>query len=236
MLGGVPDHDDIDLRTERLATLGLVAAGIGHDLRNPLAVIESSSFILRGIVSDERGRRHVETITKAVQSCNRIVSSLLELTRGGPVDRRPVHPEDVFAAALRQLVVPPTATVDVVVDEGLILQADGGLLEQAVANLVANALHSLDGKVGRITASARRREGGAEIAVADDGPGFDPAILPHAFDPLVTGRLAGIGLGLALVHSIADRHDGRVVAENRPSGGALVRMWLPMAASAGGLP
>lgn len=232
----MPDPDDSQRRTERLATLGLVAAGIGHDLRNPLAVIESSAFILRRIVADERGRRHAETITKAVQSCNRIVSSLLELTRSGPLDRRPVHPEDVFAAALGQIVVPPTATVDVVVEEGLILQADGGLLEQVVANLVANALHSLDGRVGRITISAQRRDQGAEIIVGDDGPGFDPAILPHAFDPLVTGRLAGVGLGLALVHSIADRHDGRVVAENRPGGGGVVRLWLPMAAREGGSP
>src|SRR5215510_1125577 len=117
MLDAVADPDDRERRTERLATLGLVAAGIGHDLRNPLAVIESSAFILRRIVADdERGRRHIETITKAVQSCNRIVSSLLELTRIGPVDRRPVHAEDVFAAALGQLVVPETATVQLAVE------------------------------------------------------------------------------------------------------------------------
>ncbi|HET6584503.1 MAG TPA: HAMP domain-containing sensor histidine kinase [Nannocystaceae bacterium] len=221
------DGDDDEHSTARLATLGLVAAGIGHDLRNPLAVIESSAFILRRIVADERGLRHVETIAKAVQSCNRIVSSLLELTRLGPVDRRPVHPEDVLAGALGQIVVPKSATVNVVVEDGLIFQADGGLLEQVVANLVANALHSLDGRTGTITVSAQRRDDGAEIAVSDDGPGFDPAILPHAFDPLVTGRLAGVGLGLALVRSIADRHGGRVVAENRPGGGAVVRLWLP---------
>jgi signal transduction histidine kinase len=228
-----PD-DDADarergLRNERLVNVGLVAAGIAHELRNPLSVIESSAFILRKLVVDERARRHVETITKQVNDCNRIVGSLLELTRDGPIDLRLVQPEDVFAGAIGLVDVPSEITVETEIERGLVLFAHGGLLVQAVANLVVNAVRVL-GRAGTIRLSARRLGDEAELVVTDDGPGFSREILRHAVQPLVTsGNVAGIGLGLALVRSIAERHGGRAQAENPARGGALVRLVVPAA-------
>jgi signal transduction histidine kinase len=217
----------------RLVTVGLVAAGIAHELRNPLSVIESSAFILRKLVEGERAHRHVETIAKQVKDCNRIVAALLELTRAGPVERSPVRPEDVFASALDHAVVPDDIEVVSSVDEGLVLSANGSLLAQAVANLVTNSVRALASRAGQVALTASRTATGAEIVVTDDGPGFPPDVLPHAFEPLVTGDLVGTGLGLALVRSIVERHGGRVCAENRPDGGALVRLSLPHIASEG---
>jgi len=228
---GSSDADDPAARerTERLVNVGLVAAGIAHDLRNPLSVIESSAFILRKLVVGERASRHVETITKQVNDCNRIVGSLLELTRAGPVDLRPVHPEDVFAGALGLCDVPSGIAVEIDIADGLVLRAHGGLLVQAFANLVANSVRVL-GRSGTIRLSARRSGEEAELVVVDDGPGFPAAILRDAFEPLVTsGNVAGIGLGLALVRVIAERHGGRAQAENPASGGALVRLLVPAA-------
>jgi signal transduction histidine kinase len=226
------DADEHEERRDRLVTLGLVAASIAHELRNPLSVIESSAFLLRKLVADERGRRHVETIAKQVVDCNRIVSALLELTRAGPVERRPLPPEDVFTGAIAQAVVPEAVAIVVDVEDGALVHGNGALLVQAVANLVMNAVRALGGRRGTIRLTARVVDDRTEIEVADDGPGFDPAILPRAFEPLVTGSVAGLGLGLALVRSIAERHEGSVVAENLDDGGAVVRLLLP--ASEGG--
>lgn len=232
------DTDENERRRElgdpdRLITVGLVAAGIAHELRNPLSVIESSAFILRKLVDGARALRHVETITKQVKDCNRIVGALLELTRAGAVERSPVRPEDVFASALDQAVVPDEIVVATAVDDGLVLSANGNLLAQAVANLVSNSVRALGGRPGRLQLAASRTAAGAEIVVTDDGPGFPADVLPRAFEPLVTGHLAGFGLGLALVRSIAERHGGRAVAENRPGGGALVRLSLPLGTTEG---
>lgn len=212
---------------DRLITVGLVAAGIAHELRNPLSVIESSAFILRKLVDGDRALRHVETIATQVKDCNRIMAALLELTKAGPVERTSVRPEDAFASALDHAVVPDDVEVTTAVDEGLVLSANGTLLAQAVANLVTNSVRALAGRAGRVRLAACRTDEGADVSVTDDGPGFPADVLPRAFEPLVTGHLAGTGLGLALVRSIAERHGGRAIAENRPEGGAIVRLSLP---------
>lgn len=222
------DSDDRLRRNERLVTLGLVAASIGHDLRNPLGVIESSAFILRRNLGDEHSQRHLEKIANQVRTCNRIVTSLLELARNRPIHRGEFDPAALFASALATVAVPDGIAVAVDIEPGLVLHVDGGLVEQVVSNLVGNAIQAIAG-TGTIVVCARRAadEGMIEIAVLDDGPGFDPDILPRVFEPLVTGRSTGIGLGLAIVSSVAERHAGRVVAENRASGGAAVRLLLP---------
>lgn len=227
------DSDDQIRRSERLATIGLVAATIGHDLRNPLGVIESSCYILRRIVNDERGTRHIQKISAQVHNCNRIVTALLELARSRPPRFAPVDLRVLFNASMAMLSIPENVVVEIDVEEGTTVEADGGLLEQVVINLVTNSLTALRGRGGRIVARAQAHdELFCALSVVDDGPGFDPELLPRVFEPLVTTRASGVGLGLALVKSVADRHRGTASAENRSSGGALVRVLLPWSSEA----
>lgn len=222
------DSDDQLRRGERLATIGMVAATIGHDLRNPLGVIESSAYILRRLVPDERGQRHLEKINGQVRNCNRIVTALLELARGRPARLTRIDPRVLFNASLAMLSIPDAVTVRIDVDDGVAIDADSSLLEQVVVNLVSNSIAAFRGRPGRITARATRHDDRfAALLVIDDGPGFDPELLPRAFEPLVTSRASGVGLGLALVRSVAERHRGMVAAENAPGGGAIVRVLLP---------
>lgn len=222
------DSDDHLRRNERLATIGMVAASIGHDLRNPLGVIESSAYILRRLVDDDRGQRHLDKIVNQVRSCNRIVTALLELARSRPPRFAPVEAKTLVKNALAMISTPESIDVRVEVAPGLLLHADAGLLEQAIINLVANAVQALGRGGGSITIRIAPHDADFHaIVVQDDGPGFDPEVLPKVFEPLVTTRASGVGLGLALVRSVAERHRGRAHAENASEGGATVRLLLP---------
>jgi signal transduction histidine kinase len=223
------DSEDRLRRRERLATIGQIAASIGHDLRNPLGVIESSLFILRRRLSDDpKSQRHIDKIARQVQNCDRIVTDLLDMARNSPPKRRAIDLDALVDDALAGLQVPPLMEIRREIAPSFELQADPGLLQQAVVNLITNAMRALSPNPGTIVIEARPTEDDyVLLTVSDNGPGFDTSILPLAFEPLVSTGAKGIGLGLALVKSVAERHGGWASARNRPEGGAEVTLRLP---------
>jgi nitrogen fixation/metabolism regulation signal transduction histidine kinase len=127
----------------------------------------------------------------------------------------------------------PAIPVETVLDPQLIgLSADRGRVRQVLNNLLTNALEALDGhrpaaievRTSIIDTGGVER---AQITVSDNGPGFPPELLGRVFDPYVTSKPKGTGLGLAIVKKIVDDHGGSIEAENRPEGGARVRVMLP---------
>lgn len=226
------DSEERLRRSERLATIGQIAASIGHDLRNPLSVIQSSLYILRKrIADDQRAIVHLHRIEAQIALCDNIISNLLQLARNQPPRRKRIDFAEIFHQVLSGLTVPPTINIEISVQPDIEFHADEGLLRQALANLVTNAVQAYDQKAGSIYLSACID--GAEhvvIEVADDGPGFDPDTMARVFEPLVTTRATGTGLGLALVRGVTERHGGAVLAFNRPQGGAAVRMRYPRVA------
>lgn len=222
------DSADRLRRRERLATIGQLAASIGHDLRNPLGVIESSLFILRRRPQpDDRTAKHLDKIAKQVQTCDRIVNDLLDMARNNPPRLEEVALRELVLEAIDQSAVPPSVHVQFDVDADLRATVDRGLLQQALVNLVTNAVRALQPDGGRVGIEARQSASGVELSVYDTGPGFDLDVLPLAFEPLVTTRAKGIGLGLALVKSVVERHGGHVRAYNRDVGGARIDISLP---------
>jgi len=216
-------------RRERLATIGQLAASIGHDLRNPLGVIESSLFILgRRPQDDPRVTKHLDRIAKQVQTCGRIVNDLLDMARNQPPRLQSVSLAKLVADVAEQVPVPASVSVafDVPAHPHVVL--DPGLTQQALVNVLSNAVRALQPAGGRIQVWARIDDDCVEITVVDDGPGFDPSIMPLAFEPLVTTRAKGIGLGLALVKSIIERHGGHVRGSNVATGGARIDIVLPV--------
>jgi signal transduction histidine kinase len=222
------DSEERLRRRERLATIGQLAASIGHDLRNPLGVIESSLFIMRRrIQGDDRATRHLEKIAKQVQTCDRIVTDLLDMARNNPPKLAPIDIEGAFQDALSAAPRTSTVTVRRQVDRTCELVADPGLLQQALVNLINNAVRAVE-QEGTVELRAEPAgEGSVCLSITDDGPGFDPSVLSIAFEPLVSTRAKGVGLGLALVKSVAERHGGQATAENLPGGGACVKLVLP---------
>ena len=229
MLQTYQEDSDARLRRhERLATIGQIAASIGHDLRNPLGVMQSSLYILRKRVGeDARMQRHVEKIDSQIRVCDDIIRNLLELARNTPPRREPIDFVALFGEAIEAATMPAHVRVQTEIGPGVDCRADPVLLRQAIVNLLTNAAQAHGDRPGHVHLSAGATDAGTLIAVSDDGPGFDPDTLARVFEPLVTTRTSGIGLGLALVKGVTERHGGTVEASNRPDGGALVRLHLP---------
>lgn len=224
------DSEDRMRRSERLATIGHIAASIGHDLRNPLSVIQSSMYILaRRLSGDEQAGRHIQRILAQVELCNGIISNLLQLARNRPPRREPIDFHSLIDKSLSALTIPQGIRVQRVIEDELSLQADAGLLSQALINLIDNALEAYGSDPGTICIEVHHdaTDGHVVIEVADEGPGFSQEAIAQVFEPLVTTRETGTGLGLALVKGITERHGGTVEAFNRPKGGAVVRLRLP---------
>lgn len=221
------------LRVERTAFGATLSAGVAHELRNPLAVMETSLFILQErLAGDERSLRQVRRLSEQVGLATEIVNDLLDAVRVRPIDARPIDLAQVARDAVAR--VPRMSMVALTLDlpAGVALATgDARRLGQVVVNVVANAVQALE--EGRapdpaVTVRAGRDGARATLAVDDNGPGIPEALLPRLFDPLVSTRAKGTGLGLALSRRIAEAHDGTLTAENLPPRGARFTLSLPL--------
>jgi signal transduction histidine kinase len=208
-------------RAERLSTFGQLAGSIAHELRNPLAVMETSLFILKTqIEGNEHALKHADRVSSQVRVANDIITQLLDMIRERPLEREPVRLRDVLAESSSAVATPPGVRL---VCEGMeelpAIGADPRQLRQVFVNLLDNAASAV-GDEGEIRVSGAARGGLVEISVQDTGPGVNPEILERLFDPLVTTKAKGIGLGLALARRIVERHGGSIIHEKPEGGGA----------------
>jgi signal transduction histidine kinase len=216
-------------RSERLATFGQLAGSIGHELRNPLGVIESSLYLLRGRPGeDERARKHLDRIGDQVRISNQIITGLLDMVRD-----RPLTPGKVEVAALLResagvLSPPPGVTLAVDSPPGLSVRGDPVQLGQALINLVMNAFEATLPQ-GGVRLAARLDGGQVAFDVEDEGAGIAESVRGRLFEPLITSKPHGNGLGLAFVKRVAERHGGSVSHEPRDGGGTRFTLRVPAA-------
>jgi signal transduction histidine kinase len=217
-------------RNERLATFGQLVGSIGHDLRNPLGVIETSLYLLRNRGgADERARKHLDRIGEQLGVANGIISNLLDMIRNKPLVRERVRLADVVGAVAESVPRPDGVQVSVAGLEAVEVDGDPGQLRQVFTNLLENAVHAASPQ-GEVRVRAARVDGpdaAVEVAVEDTGPGVDAAVARRLFEPLITTKDRGIGLGLALVKRIVERHGGAVAYEPSPGSGARFTVRLP---------
>jgi signal transduction histidine kinase len=224
------DLESAHKRSERLSTFGQLVGSIGHELRNPLGVIETSLYVLKGKgPTDERTLKHLDRIGQQVVLANDIITQLLSLIRDKPLARERLDLSKIAADALASL---PDPRVSYKSPGPAWVQGDAIQLRQVVVNLAQNAAH-FAGEGGKVEVAVELSEHLVTLTVDDTGPGIDPSIRNRLFEPLVTTRPGGIGLGLALVRRVMERHDGMVTATRGPLGGARFTVQLPAAGEVG---
>jgi two-component system, NtrC family, sensor histidine kinase HydH len=214
-------------RTERLSTFGQVVASIGHELRNPLGVAESSVFLLeKRIGQDPSARKHVQRIGEQIAVANGIVGALLDLVRDRPMNSQQLSLSEVVESAVDRVQRPAGVKVEVKPLDGLRVLGDAAQLRQVFVNLVQNAVEAC-GESGAVLIEGRTVEGKIELAVEDTGHGLDASVKARLFEPLITTKSKGVGLGLALVRRITERHGGTIVHVPPPTRGARFVLTLP---------
>lgn len=214
-------------RTERMATFGQVVASIGHELRNPLGVAESSVFLLDKRVSTDPGaRKHLLRISEQIAIAIGIINALLDLVRDRPMDPQTLSLSEVVARAVDLVPRPAGIRFEIAPLDGLRVLGDAAQLRQVFVNLLQNAVEACS-ETGVVTVEARSVDGRVEISVEDTGHGLDPVVKSRLFEPLTTTKPRGVGLGLALVKRIADRHRGTIAHVAPPTGGARFVLILP---------
>lgn len=214
-------------RRNRLAALGEMAAGIAHEIRNPLAGIQLYAAMLSEDLSDRPdSQATVEKIRGGVRRLETLVGQVLHFSR--EINPQPVEC-DVVPLLLESVELARARTcserVNVVLQHPptLRLRVDPQLLAQAMLNLLLNAMEAVGGKgTVRVVLSGDGSDGqrGLRLVVEDSGPGIDPAVLDRIFNPFFTTKESGTGLGLSIVHRIVEAHDGSIHAGNVPGGGA----------------
>jgi signal transduction histidine kinase len=226
-------------RAERLAALGQLSAGLAHEIRNPLGVIKGSAEMLTQKVGESPAiaAELAGYISSEVNRLNALVTRFLEFARPSRLEVQVVEVAAIVDRALESVRAQfPDAAVTVekrYAAELPAIQADEQLCEQIFVNLILNAYQSMlpeGGKLG-LTISAAAADGrpGVEIAVDDTGPGVPEELREQIFNPFVTSKQDGVGLGLAIVAKIVDDHRGTIHLETECGHGACFRVFLPAA-------
>src|SRR5438132_4937739 len=212
-------------QSEKLATLGQLAAAVAHEVRSPLAVIRSAAQGLAESLSpeDADARRAYSFITAEIDRLGSVVNSLLAFARPLQVHVEPVVVHDLFDRALL-LAHGELAGKELRVRRheaaGLpALRADGDLICQVLLGLLSNAAEAAP-TGGEVALGARAADGFVELAVADSGPGVPADLRARIFEPFFTTRPRGTGLGLAVARQIVEAHGGRIDVGEETGGGA----------------
>ena len=219
-------------RSERLAALGQLTAGLAHELRNPLGTIRASAEMLKRVSSAENdvSREMTEYITSEVDRANSLVSRFLEFAR--PLPMKPVVTDihEVIDRAVQQYersADRPEVSVYKNYNPAVRpLLIDGEWMERVFYNLLRNAAEASQ-PGGSITVKTRPVGDLVEVAVIDRGGGITPEHRESIFNPFFTTKPSGVGLGLAIVSKIIDEHGGRITVESEPGQGAVFRVLLP---------
>jgi signal transduction histidine kinase len=220
-------------RSEHLAALGKLLAGVAHEVRNPLAGIRSTVQLWERLPDTARTQGSIQAVIRAVDRLNDIVGRLLYFARVDQAGRQPVSVNSVLTETLN-LLAAQAATQSVAVEGDLdpnlpSVSGSASALQQAFLNLATNALQAMP-QGGKLHWRTRHdpESRTVEVRIADTGPGILPEARPHLFEPFFTTRTDGTGLGLALCREILAQHGGRIELEAGGSGAAF-RVVLPAA-------
>jgi signal transduction histidine kinase len=222
------------LRQERLATLGKVTATIAHEIRNPLATVNTSVFSIGAALENnqpERIKRAISLAERNIRRCDNIITELLDFTRKLEIRPAAVDIDSWIERTLDEQVFPEGIILKKDLHCGLKVPLDAEHMRRAVVNIITNAVHALSeenspGKELTIKTSDSGKH--LEIHVADNGPGMSAEVQNKMFEPLFSTKGFGVGLGLSITKDIIEKHNGQIEVQSKPGEGTTVTIRIPL--------
>jgi signal transduction histidine kinase len=219
------------VRRERLAMLGQLSSGVGHELRNPLGVMTNAVYYLKAVLGSAPANvlEYLDILQQQITLSEKIVGDLLDFARQKPPRRSPTPLREITHGQVAKLGRNDGVDIDIQIPEDVPpVLVDPVQLGQVVLNLLTNASQAMHGH-GRIT--VRARENGTRVfyEISDTGPGIPPQNLEKIFEPLFTTKARGIGLGLSVSRMLARANGGELMAASTPGQGATFTLWLQKA-------
>jgi len=232
MLDRLDDSRAALVRSEKLALAGLIAARVAHDIRNPLSSIKMRTQLLQSRQTDGQNQQMVSAVLHDIATVEAVIRDLLELARPGALTLRNERLNDLVQDVLEQM--SPQLTyrkirVETALDPTLgEMPLDASRFKQALTNIIANAADAMvsGGRLSVRTSAAD--ESTALLEVCDDGVGIDPSLIDKVFDPFISSKRDGVGLGLVNTKAVVESHGGRVALESLAGRGTKASIRLPL--------
>jgi len=218
------------VRQEKLAVMGQLASGVGHELRNPLAVINNALYMLRlsEHCQDPAIEEYLNIIDQEVAASNKIITDLLTFARIKPANLSPVDLRAVLAAIFRKFVPPEIVQIKSELTQDLPpVYVDDKQVEQVITNLVTNAYQAMP-EGGSLTIKSEIARDLLKIDFIDTGIGIPPENLEKIFEPLFTTKAKGIGLGLTISKMLAEINGGKIKVKSKVGRGSTFSLFLPI--------
>ena len=218
------------LRTEKLAAIGKLASGVGHELRNPLGVIKNSVYFLKMVLgsSDEKVGRHLEIQNREIDISNRIITILMEFSKLRSSNVESFDMNSLIMESLSKIDIPDNVELELELEEGRIdIVADRVQIGGVLINIITNAVQAMP-LGGRLKIGIERMGGFIRIEVVDTGEGMSEETVKDIFEPLYTTKAKGIGLGLAIARQYVENHNGKIGVKSKPGKGSVFSIKLPL--------
>jgi len=216
--------------SERFATIGQLAATIGHDLRNPLTAITNAVYYLKTKMNpnkDEKINKMFEIIDREIKYANKIIKDLLDFSRAKKPEFRRVDLTSLVENSLSSLEIPSNIKVITDLREIPRVDADQHELKRVFLNIIQNAVQAMP-KGGTLTISAKKLNSHVELKFSDTGVGIPKENMKKLFTPLFTTKAKGMGLGLCVCKNIVEAHNGRIEVESEVGKGTTFTITLPV--------
>lgn len=207
-----------ELENERLITIGLIAARLAHDIRNPLSVIKNTVEIMRLKFKDnmdEKVEKQLQMLTKSVTRISHQIEDVLDYVRESPLEIKEISFKELLDSILNSIKKPNTITV-VIPENDAKLLCDPKKFEVVLVNLIINSIQAMK-DMGEIKIRLTEQKGNYLIDIEDTGPGIPEDKIDRIFEPLFTTKQTGTGLGLASCKNIIEQHGGKITVSNNPT-------------------
>ena len=229
MLTGLKEAQDALIKREKLSTLGQIAGGIAHELRNPLGVISNAVYFLQMTMAegDEIVKEYLGIIQKEVKDAERIVRSLLDFMRVRPPEKEWITVEGLINEVLSAYTIPENIKLKLDFRGENKVFVDINQIERCFSNLLHNAIQAMTPKGGELIIRTISQKDQVIIQFTDTGPGISKSDLERIFEPLFTTKARGIGLGLTVAKSLVEANGGKIMAESEEGKGSVFTVTLP---------